>query len=152
MITGLTIAIGVLANLISEKRLGKIQENRIDVEHATATVTSHFNIEYCGKKGKLMKYMEAIAALDEDAATQDPFKYFKSIFNNTFQAKDDWIYMYFRAADKPEALLESMGFEKDEIPKLLDMTRTSPETRQEYIRRFRAKLLVFYNSILFGLV
>jgi hypothetical protein len=45
-----------------------------------------------------------------------------------------------RANDTPEALLESMGFDKAEIPTLLEMTRTSAETRKEYIRRFRAKL------------
>ena len=38
-------------------------------------MTSHFNIEYSGKKGKLMRYLEAIKALEEDASTQDPFRW-----------------------------------------------------------------------------
>lgn len=48
--------------------------------------------------------------------------------------------MYMRAADQPEALLESIGFSKEEVPKLLEMTKTSPESRKEYIRRFTGKL------------
>jgi hypothetical protein len=60
--------------LLPEQRIGKTQTCTVDVEHATATVTSHFNVEYSGKKGRLMRYLEAINHLDEDATTQDPLK------------------------------------------------------------------------------
>lgn len=141
MISGLMIAIGVMANLISKQRIGRTQPAWFDVEHATATVTSHFNIEWQGNKGYLMRYLEAVKALEEDTTTQDPLKYFRAIFNNTFPTKTNYIYMYMRANDTPEALLESLGFAKDDIPRLLEMTRTSPETRREYLRLFKEKLL-----------
>ncbi|KAI9027858.1 CoA-transferase family III domain-containing protein [Hyaloraphidium curvatum] len=140
MITGLTTAISVLANIISEQRLGRTQEARIDVDHAVGTCTSHFNVEFQGATGRFMRFLPASAYLEEDATTADPLRRFREIFNTTHRAKDGYIYFYMRVTDTPEGILEALGFRKEEIPALIEMTRTSPETRKAYLERFTSKV------------
>ncbi|KXS21253.1 hypothetical protein M427DRAFT_314415 [Gonapodya prolifera JEL478] len=139
-ITGMNVALGVLANIISKMRFGHTQHVTVNVNHASASLSTHCNMWLDGNH-----YKQLIRAAA--AAQENPHREFMQLFQNTFRAKNGWVYMYQRATDTPEGLLEGLGFPKEDIPRIYQLTKTSSETRHEFLRLLSDKIYSWPSAL-----
>ncbi|KAJ3339697.1 hypothetical protein HDU93_007923 [Gonapodya sp. JEL0774] len=140
-ITGMNVALGTLANVISKIRFGKLQQVSVDVDHASASLSTHCNMWLDG--------VHSDSKLVRDAATAQPNPHtgFLQLFQNTFRARDGWVYMYQRATDTPEGLLEAVGFPKEDVPRIYQLTEGSSANRREFLRLLSEKIMSWPSAL-----
>ncbi|TPX35248.1 hypothetical protein SmJEL517_g02252 [Synchytrium microbalum] len=127
-ITGLNIAISVIANLISRDRLGFTQDVSINTDQATLTCGNHF-INGCDGYG-----MAGLIARNRATLNLDPVMKLKSRWANqwssSFKCKDGYIMTSPRLTDTPEIALQALGFSADKVKQLCEWAISDDEEEQ----------------------
>ncbi|KAI9022441.1 CoA-transferase family III domain-containing protein, partial [Hyaloraphidium curvatum] len=161
-ISGIHMAIAVLANLIAERRGISPQPARLDTDHATTSLAGHFAVEQNGltyggvfeKDLAAAKAAAAEAAAKGQAPTSDGgaeanpgVMYY--LWNQTFTCRDGRAIFLYQKWDSPTLLLKTIGFPDSEIPGLLalcDPGRSTAEDRMTFYRRLGAHIRANWDS------
>ncbi|KAI9011647.1 CoA-transferase family III domain-containing protein [Hyaloraphidium curvatum] len=114
-ISGVHIALSVVANKLTKMKMGKYQDVSLNTDHAFQTLNSQYAITVKGIGG----INQLITCIEDDDELRPPDYHFRYLWGNIFSTKDNNFIFLSAKFDKPEKLLASTGFEKEEIKELL---------------------------------
>ena len=141
LVSGINTAIGVLCNLISKERLGRTQASKVDMNHATGSLTRHFSYTIDD-----LSTPESLGLLATTLGYVDPLRLWRSLTNHTYECRDGkHIVFYTRPADTPQKLLDCLGFSKPEIEELVPKLETE-QGRKEYFSAVESKILTWNSA------
>lgn len=147
VVSGIHVALAVVANLIGEARGVGLQPSVLNTDHATTSVAGHFAATQNGMSyGDVFKRdIELLKkeALEKPAPGQPGQLSSPSVlwylWSQTLMCKDGRAIFMYQKFDDPASLLRVVGFKEDEIPSLMALCDPARSTREDR-ERFRDTL------------